>query len=153
MTENKLTEAEIMKALECCVSEQYTCEQCPYQEIKHYDYDNGFEIMPNGKQYDDWSCERWLNTDILALINRKNDQIKHKDDEIDLLQKAIQVQEAMLKNQDYAIKTARAEAIKEFAERVQKLVDMCWYDLGNFDDLMEMKTDIDKIAKEMGVEL
>ena len=42
---NKLTDKEIVKGLECCVSEQYTCSQCPYQEIKHYDDDNGFEIM------------------------------------------------------------------------------------------------------------
>ena len=65
-----MTNNEIKKALECCVSEQYTCEQCPYQEIKHYDYDKGFELMPNGKQYDDWSCERWLMVDLLDLINR-----------------------------------------------------------------------------------
>lgn len=70
MPDNKLTDKEIIKALECCVSEQYTCEQCPYQEKKHYDYDKGFEIMPNGKQYDDWSCDRWLLTDTLDLINR-----------------------------------------------------------------------------------
>lgn len=70
MTDKKPTDSEIVKALECCVSEQYTCRDCPYQEIKHYSDDEGFEIMPNGKRYDDWSCERWLNVDLLDLINR-----------------------------------------------------------------------------------
>lgn len=74
-----MTDNEIKKALECCVSEQYTCGDCPYQEIKHYS-DEGFEIMPNGKRYDDWSCERWLNVDLLDLINRlqaENERLTH----------------------------------------------------------------------------
>jgi DNA repair ATPase RecN len=86
---------------------------------------------------------------VLTLINRKNDQIKQKDDEIDLLQKAIQVQEAMLKNQDYAIKTARAEAIKEFAERVKE--ELTGWETDPTDE--EIEFTIAHIAKEMGVEL
>lgn len=62
---------EIKKALECCVGAEYPCNQCPYQEIKHYDYENEmFKIMPNGLQYDQWSCDRWLLIDSLDLINR-----------------------------------------------------------------------------------
>ena len=49
--------------------------------------------------------------DTLDLINRQKAEIER-------LQKAIQVQEIMLGNQDYAIKEAKAKAVKEFAERL-----------------------------------
>ena len=135
MPDKKLTDNEIKKALECCASEQYTCDQCPYQEIKHYDYDNGFEIMPNGKQYDDWSCERWLNVDLLDLINRlqaENERlekvVEYKQGIIDvlftdnakLLAKQSEIQATattnVLRDMELAIEIAKAEAYKEFAE-------------------------------------
>lgn len=107
-----MTDNEIIKALECCVSEQYTCEQCPYQEVKHYDYDNGFEIMPNGKQYDDWSCDRWLNTDLLDLINRQKAEI------LELQKRIINWRADM----DYRPDEIKSEAIKEFAEELEYFV-------------------------------
>lgn len=105
-----MTDKEIIKALEYCVGEEYTCENCPFQEIKHYDYENEmFEIMPNGKQYDDWSCERWLNVAVLNLIKRQQAEIEK-----------LKGWENLLKAESHApIKAkARAEAINEFAERL-----------------------------------
>ena len=64
------------------------------------------------------------------------------------LQKAIKVQEIMLGNQDYAIKKARAEAIKEFAERLKEKYKMHFGKEWN-----AVYNPIDQIAKEMGVEL
>lgn len=66
-----LNDREIKKALECCQDKNgYTCDDCPYQEIKHFDKEKGFEIMPNGMTYDTLSCDMWLQKDTLDYINR-----------------------------------------------------------------------------------
>jgi hypothetical protein len=70
--------------------------------------------------------------DILDLLNRKNAEIE------------------LLENES---KRQATKAIKEFAERVKKLIVMCYYDLGDLEDTMLLEKDIDQIAKEMGVEL
>ena len=117
-----MTDNEIIKALECCASEQYTCSQCPYQEIKHYDDDNGFEIMPNGKRYDDWSCERWLNVDLLDLINRQKaeiDELQLKNDELKQDRYLVKENGAIELLPRTDIEKIKAEAIKEFAERLK----------------------------------
>lgn len=116
-------------------------------------------------------CE--LVTDNIVLSNKKGENflfalqslqtIKQvlkdynlKNAEIERLKKAIKVQEIMLDNQDYAIKKAKAEAIKEFAERVKEGFDDCRrvndYVYSGYDTGDVLRT-IDQIAKEMGVEL
>ena len=143
---NKMTDNEIIKALECCVSEQYTCSQCPYQEIKHYDDDNGVEIMPNGKQYDDWSCERWLNVDLLDLINRQKAELEKNENIIRLADKTIATQQAeierlqahikegidLAKQTQEMLKLVQAEAVKEFAERLNKEAESVGIDRDGF---------------------
>ena len=121
MTEREMTEAEIMKAFECC--KEYRCrgKHCPFYE------------------YGD--CKERL--DVLKI-----DFIKRKNAEIEVLQKAIQVQEIMLGNQDYAIKKAKAEAIKEFAERVKEKKRV-WEDNGYWIEYIPFN-EIDQIAKGMG---
>ena len=57
---NKLTDKEIVKALECCGSNAYLCGECPYKRI-----DN---------------CELKLSADALDLINRlqaENERLKN----------------------------------------------------------------------------
>ena len=95
MTENKLTESEIKKALECCILGD--CQGCYYGDT------------------DQRHCKDDLMQNALDLINRKNAEIER----------------------------ARAEAIKEFAERVKML---------NNTNLILWNEQIDQIAKEMGVE-
>lgn len=53
-----------------------------------------------------------FSSDILDLINRQKA-------EIEILQKAIKVQDIMIEQQDYEIKKAKSEARKEFAERLK----------------------------------
>lgn len=142
MPDKKPTDAEIKKALECCVSEQYTCRDCPYQEIKHYSDDKGFEIMPNGKRYDDWSCERWLNIDLLALLNRLQadrenyKQIAENQQKI-ILDKAFEIKRLKAENErlkekkekcfycteqaNKKISAIKTEAYKEFAEKMEQI--------------------------------
>lgn len=122
-----MTDNEIIKALECCASEQYTCGQCPYQETRHYDYDNGFEIMPNGKQYDDWSCDRWLMTDLIALINRlqsENDNysynVRTMTNSIREYQKAIENYKQIAENQQ-SVSMDKEVEIKRLKAEVERL--------------------------------
>ena len=90
-----MTDNEIIKALRL---HQQTgvnsCDECPYK----------------GKM-----CNIILTRDALDLINRQKA-------EIEMLQKAIKVQDIMIEQQDYKLKQAKSEAIKEFAKRVKKVI-------------------------------
>lgn len=70
-----MTDNEIIKASECCTSDGCTCKECPYEDTKHI-INEEFEIMPNGKTYDEWSCDEWLKIDLLDLINRQKAEIE-----------------------------------------------------------------------------
>ena len=149
-----MKDSEIVKALECCVGEQYTCEQCPYQEKKHYDYDNDmFEIMPNGLQYDQWSCDRWLLTDLLDLINRlQADNERLTAENILLNTDTTEIKSASFyfeleKQRERAEKFAekrkaeiKAEAYKEFAFRLKKEYSL---------NQLVSTEDIDDLLKEL----
>lgn len=70
-----MTDNEIIKALEFCISDDYTCVECPYADTKHMIGDE-YELMPNGKTYDEFSCDEWLKLDLFDLINRQKADIK-----------------------------------------------------------------------------
>ena len=84
---------DIIKALEHCQVDK-SCKGCPSQ----------------GKFGKDAMCPH-LNRLAVDLINRQKAEIKR-------LQKAIKVQDIMIEQQDYKIKSAKSEARKEFTERV-----------------------------------
>ena len=133
MTEKNLTEAEIMKALEWC---ELVTDNIVLSNKKGEKFPFALQSLQTIKQ-------------VLKDYNLKNAEIER-------LKKAIKVQEIMLDNQDYAIKKAKAEAIKEFAERVKEGFDDCRrvndYVYSGYDTGDVLRT-IDQIAKEMGVEL
>ena len=104
-----MTDNDIIKALECCISDKVTCLECPYNPDKHI-IDEKFEIMPNGKSYDDLCCDEWLKLDLFALINRL------KDENEDLRQ-------IVFTDRSEAIKNLKSEARKEFAERFKENFD------------------------------
>ena len=63
------------------------------------------------------------DTEIDILIRKKEalrDEISEKKAEIERLQKAIKVQDIMIEQQDYKLKQAKAEARKEFWERLKQ---------------------------------
>ena len=63
MTDNKLTDAEIVKALECCANgEVEECKNCPY--VEGYPY-----------------CDGPMERDALDLINRQNAEIERLKEE------------------------------------------------------------------------
>jgi 7-keto-8-aminopelargonate synthetase-like enzyme len=124
---DKLTDEQIIKALECCNStERGRClNKCPY-----YNYSA--------------SCTQSMINDALDLINRKDKRIAELQAENDRLQKAIKVQDIMIEQQDYKLKTAKSEAIKEFAERLKEkayINNYCVYVVTN--------DEIDNLVKEM----
>ena len=136
MNEKTLTEAEIMKALECCT--KGFCGNC--------------DRIHNGKSA--LNCMTELNRYAFDLITDKNDTLEMYRRNISLLDEQILAKDKKIeelqheKNElQHEIVSCKAEAIKEFAERVKKEI-ACF--VPNVDDVREV---IDNTAKEMGVEL
>lgn len=161
-----MTESEIMKALECAYLWQTT-------DVRTY---KGMPIEEFSKA-------------VFDLIGSKNKELFEKDLEIEKLQKSkivCEYRDLFIENgklvridwENALVEAVKAEAIKEFAERVKpiidEMVDIMWDDdvskcrkggchyPSNIPCGSEMcieenkviwKADIDQIAKEMGVEL
>ena len=97
---DKLTDKEIIKALECCISPE--CENCPY---------DGDDLLR--------PCNHNLMKDALDLINRQQAENKElKTENLILSQKRFNIFER-IEFTDKLKKSARAEAIKEFWSRLQ----------------------------------
>ena len=123
--EQKMKDNEIIKALECCSMQSYpACKECPY-------HDN----------YSKRDCISLRNADIKDLINRQKAEIER-------LQKAIKVQDIMIEQQDYKLKTAKSEARKEVAERLKKKAEIV--SGGDYGFTYEIREDeIDNLLAEM----
>ncbi len=140
MPDKKLTDSEIIKALECC-HENSDCGDCMFALHRTHD----------------GTCVDMLHTNALDLINRlqaENERLSKKN--IALNRCAIpssgtilKVGNALLfaeKEEDYAttINTIKAEAYKEFAEEIENI------NLSNSDDYFEFKRSrFDNLLKEL----
>ena len=96
MPDNKLTDKEIIKALGCCIHDDYDyCEKCPYRKSK--------------------PCQENLIKNSFDLINRlqaENERLrKENEDYVHLYNKHINT----------AFNRIKAEAYKEFAEEIFEL--------------------------------
>ena len=114
MTDKKLSDNEIIKALECCINTD--CVNCPNWSGKWY---RGMcnDFLPN----------------VLDLINRQKAEIEEL--------KAI-----VFMDRTEAIKNLKAEAIKDFAERLKERCDAphwCVW-LSDIDDVLEEMVGEDK---------
>ena len=96
MTDHKFTDEEVIKALECC--DKGECHICPYDDHNKI---GGLNI----KVFDD-KCKSHIVRDALDLINRQKAEIEEQDQAIT---KALK-----------RIGEIRAEAYKEFAERLKQ---------------------------------
>lgn len=104
--ENKLTDKEIVKALECCTLQKQHCpSNCPLN--------------------DNYNCQKILFKDTLDLINRQQDKNKFLQERNVILRSAVDYhrKESEKLKEAYAVyeetaglKQAKAEAYKEFAE-------------------------------------
>ena len=98
MPDKKLTDNEIKKALNVCVGMQNDCGDCPLLEYSKASDECMTELMSNA-------------LDLINRLQADNERLRnHIQEGIDL---AKQIPEM--------IATAKAEAYKEFAERVKKL--------------------------------
>lgn len=135
-----MNENEIMKALECCIKAETWCDceslGCPASTEQGCLFSLRTENDGENTIYIE------IIKDALDLINRKNSEIEKVRTELDRL--TIYFDEAV----EAKLKTARAEAIKEFAERVKENEHAVYP--GAFFVYVDA---IDQIAKEMGVEL
>ena len=114
MTVNHMPEEVIKKALECCSKEGNRCKKCPNNALL--------------------TCRERTMEEAIDLINRKNaENYRLNFENLQML--------ASIKGLEERV---RAEAIKEFAERMKELIT----EIEFVEDW-----DIDQIAKEMGVEL
>ena len=92
----KLTDAEIVKALECCIKPTSDCDNCPAHNV--VDDENCFDVVKQGA---------------LNLINRQKAEIERLNKEVEYWR--VETKEARAD-----IDQAVAEAYKEFAERFKK---------------------------------
>lgn len=122
MTDQKFTDAETVKALECC-NTPGSCSECPYYVINEVEYDG--------------SCVQNLIMDILPIINRQKAEMErlqavHADmtESLRLAAEANKDMQAEIeaKEEEYAdllgqrnavemmLENIRTEAIKDFAK-------------------------------------
>ena len=108
-----MTDNEIIKALECCVVAG-NCDKCPLDKI-------------------DGLCVRINLRNALDLINRQRA-------EIEFLKTELSNCEFLKKETEIDLRNARAEAVKEFAERLKKAA--CYFykavPIDQIDSLVEL---------------
>ena len=95
----KMTDEEIIKALECCADEDMGCEVCPY-----------------------WAKGCTVEKDTIDLINRQQAEIERLKEENKFHRKTItENAQRALEVTIEEIEKAKSEAIKEFAERLKTI--------------------------------
>ena len=178
---NKLTDKEIIKALECCGTATCISNSCPYEKI-----------------HDIPTCTTKLTRDALDLINRQQaeiDELKHEREVLieDIHHSADQTNEQMeeieklnvelvgmrdacksykmhydnaqaelerltinmnafglgMKREKERADTIRAEAIKEFAEKLKEDLGIWSFDFTYYADRAEARGYIDNLVKEI----
>ena len=126
-----MTDNEIIKALECCVNNGYPtgCQDCPYR----------------GED-----CNETLDADALDLINRQKAEIERLKNGLAISQK--ETKRILVTKGGRGYGKTRAEAIKEFAERLkEKRRRIADYDEAGFScQIFVVEEDyIDNLVKEM----
>lgn len=125
MTDKRYTDEEIVKALECCLCDNSECLQCRNKEFCRADCDE-------------------IATKTIELI-------KHYRAEIEKLKKEVNLVSIQFQDLQERIDNAKAEACKEFAERLKEKYGI-FTPLG-VNWIEEIKavrvSDIDNVSKEI----
>lgn len=144
MINKRYTDEEIIKALECCLCDNSECLQCDNKELCKIEHDE-------------------LAVKTLGLINRKMEEINRLKAEIERIQKARLKQAQFLaeqKAQKYELmkklSQAKAEACKEFADKLKEIVRQNDYPLADKLNSIDrgmftigFEQAIDEVLKEM----
>ena len=137
-----MTDNEIIKALECLTGESIPCKDCPYSA-----------------NYTHFDCQRQVAKDALDLINRQKAEIERyerenneKFDKWKLLDERTKERYAELYEEAKVV--VRAEAVKEFAERLKETITNAidtYYNSngGGYYLAEDAIEDIDNLLKEM----
>ena len=141
---NKLTDEQIIKAMQCVIGNGVSCSECEYQKALPFP-----------------SCRRMCAKNALDLISRYKAENERLEDENYTLKNKIEIRDNLIEqlgsdidvkyNTIYTmrekLKNSKSEAIKEFAERLKK---------HNFVDNLSLDgketvyvDDIDNLVKEM----
>ena len=140
-----MNDAEIIKALECCSHEAYDCDVCPlnlkeeelcFIEVRKYALD-----LINRKNAEIERLNFVRTRDAQRYEQKISDQAHTNCVLYDLHSDAIKEVKAL----EDELKTAKAEAIKEFAERLKLMApSMCWdtrteyfFSIKNIDNLVK----------------
>lgn len=105
----KLTDIEIEKALECCFNRDFEdCKECPLEN----EFDELFSCM---------NTRNRLTLDYINRLKAENERLQAvADAELDTIHDMGEDYERVLEEEPMLIQKAKAEAIKEFAERLKK---------------------------------
>lgn len=115
MTEHKFTDEEVIRALECC-NRNGSCSKCPYDRAR-FEYET--------------DCASEMTADALDLINRQRGEIERMEEKnienerflnVRVMESVNAVSEAHRKYEralEECIKSTKAEAVKEFADRLK----------------------------------
>ena len=134
-----MTDNEIIKALECCMSDNPPCTTCKY---------DGDTITVD-------ECMGELMKDALDLINRQRAEIERlqqnlKEAHIDIKEHQAEIEALKLINSTYVGETSeiRKITLQEFAVKVNE--HMCAYDLDNYHWFRAIERDaFNDLVKEM----
>lgn len=102
-----LTNKEVIKAFECCEANEGNrpnCKECPYFWLEEKPVD----------------CHKQVRKNALALINRQKAEIEALNKRIDGQKHALFEQQAYTAELQKEVATAKAKAVKEFAERLKE---------------------------------
>lgn len=130
MTDHKFTDDEVIKALECCTNcicnHAKTDTECPLVKMDF--------------------CKNYLMKQSLALISRQKVEIERLNKEVDRLSQCVLYHDGIVSDLERDLFNAKAEAIKEFAERLKAeriKPEFPW------DDFFVTESAIDSLVKEM----
>ncbi len=108
----------------------------------------------------EWFAEHGRNTNTaivgicdraIGLINRQKAEIDEQNTKIERLNYILEsyaLQYGTVVGKKRLLRKARAEAVKEFAERLKTKVDGWYYDFAKFDDTMDALMEIANLVKE-----
>ena len=144
--DKKLTDAEIVKALECCLQDGYPdCDSCPYDD----------DCNKNSKK----ALKDWF--DLINRLQAENDFLKTELSNYEFLKKELEIDKKNLESENERlkeekakvhkvipkmIKTAKAEAYKEFVNKIK--VHAYYIDFPKEHRVVD-EDDIDNLLKEM----
>ena len=141
MTDKKLTYGEIVKALECCKSDTALCTECPYYKIGEciekmcadsIDQINRQKTENENLKVENQSLRSAANSlkmhyeEAQAEIERLKSCVKTEKEVREIAKRTMEplVKEITREQIDIAVKLAKAEACKEFAEKLKEQAEV-----------------------------